>query len=358
MQAKNMRRRGAKSSGKASSTGRKNKRSGGGNGAAISGRVSIRSPMQITERSMPLFPARKKCMLRYASYGNLAGASGAVATQVYTANGLFDPDITSTGHQPMGFDQMMVSYNHYYVTSAKIIVNFKNVGTGMPQCSISVDPDATPITVPDRITEFGMVNETTCESKGVSGSVKTLEQLVSIRKAQGVKDVLDVTDLSGTAAANPTEQTYFHVQIWDNAAVTTNVNFDVVIEYHAIFTEPRVLTESERLMIHQFRLTQSKVEAKEKPKEKPCNRAIVVDTGLVHSPVSGRGDQKSSLMDDRVSGYSRIDKLEDDYDSIEEDMAKMNIHTRPSPDRVRSNVSLGTQTLAPRRRNHCDALPT
>lgn len=229
-------------------------RSSGRGGATTTGRVMMRSGTQINERSMPLFAARTTKRLRYASSGALSSTSGAVATYIFSVNGLFDPDITSTGHQPMGFDQMMVSYNHYYVTSARITVTFRNqTGNATPVVSISVMPDTTPITVSDRIVEFGDVNMTTLESKAVAGSVKTLQQSVSMRRIMGVDDVVDNSELRGDAASNPTEQTYFHVQTWNNDVFTCSINFDVVIDYTAIFAEPRVLTESERTALMQIR---------------------------------------------------------------------------------------------------------
>lgn len=199
---------------------------------------------QIQELWTPVFPARTTRKLRYSTSVSLSSASGAVASYVFSANGLFDPDITSTGHQPMGFDQMMLSYNHYAVTSAKLIATFRNTTTTASSVSISVSPDSTPRTEIERILEFGMLNKDTLEFKGVTGSIKTLESACSIKKVQGVRDVVDVVELQGNSAANPVEQTYFHVQMWDAAGGTGSATVDILIEYNAVFMEPRVLSQS------------------------------------------------------------------------------------------------------------------
>jgi len=191
-----------------------------------------------------VFPARTTRKLRYSTSFTLSSASGVVASQVFSANGLFDPDITGTGHQPMGFDQLMLSYNHYAVLSARIVAVFRNTTTSVPTVSISVSPTPTPITVIDQILEFGMLNRDVLEVKGSGETTRTLEAMCSIRKVQGVKNVVDVTDLQGSAAANPVEQTYFVVQMWDTTATTGSCIVDCIIEYVATFTEPRVLSES------------------------------------------------------------------------------------------------------------------
>lgn len=50
--------------------------------------------------------------LRYVSQVSLASA-GALATNVYSGNSCFDPDVTGTGHQPYFFDQWATFYADY-----------------------------------------------------------------------------------------------------------------------------------------------------------------------------------------------------------------------------------------------------
>lgn len=195
---------------------------------------------------MPVFPSRTTRKLRYATTGVLTVSAVAVAsTYVFSANGLFDPDITSTGHQPMGFDQLMLSYEHYHVQSARISINFKNRASVPINVLIRIAPDAVAVSDAEQLLEYGLLNTDTIEAKSVNGSVKRLYESVSIKRIQGVDDIMDVTDLSGTAAANPVEQTYFHVCAWDPFGDGGTVAFEAIIEYEATFTEPRKLTPSQ-----------------------------------------------------------------------------------------------------------------
>jgi hypothetical protein len=126
-----------------------------GSGALIGGGGRGASMALNVEPWMPLFPARTVKNLRYATNFQLTVSGGAVASYVFAANGLFDPDITGTGHQPMGFDQMMVQYNHYCVMAAKIKVVFKSISATKLTVCVRQDAAATPLTIAEQIVEFG-----------------------------------------------------------------------------------------------------------------------------------------------------------------------------------------------------------
>jgi len=212
----------------------------------------------LQENWVPVFPARTTRRLRYSTSASITGTAGVVGTYIFSANGLYDPDVTGTGHQPMGFDQLMLSYNHYFVTAAKIYVGFRNSSVTNPNVAIRVVADATATTVVDTIMEYGLLNTDVLDYKGTSGSVKRLTESVSIRKIQGVDDILDCEELGGTAATNPVEQTYFHIVTWDISGTNYTVLFDVVIEYTAVFVEPRLLTPSLTAAFHAVLLDEQK----------------------------------------------------------------------------------------------------
>jgi len=229
---------------------KKNRKRGGGKkgggGSAIttsSAGASIMSRQ--AEGWMPIFPVRCTRKLRYSTTFQLTCTSGAVATYVFRANDLFDPDYTGTGHQPMGFDQMMLSYNHFCVTHSKIKVTARNKSNTSPVTfGIRQDASPTAVTVIDRIMEFGGL--VVCELDTFGTQTTLLELNLNIAKVQGISPSALTSDstLRGDAGNSPTEVTYWHVQCWDTAALTSIVNCDVVLEQTAVFFEPRDLTES------------------------------------------------------------------------------------------------------------------
>jgi hypothetical protein len=184
--------------------------------------------------------------LRYSTSFALSSVAGAVVTYVFRANDLFDPDLTGTGHQPMGFDQMMVFYQHFCVVKARIIVTAKTESGD--QCTVCVrqDASATPLTVIDRIIEFGGLVQDQLGATGDFGSQKSLTLALDVARLQGLTSQTMLADpsLRGDAATSPTELTYFHISIWDAGGQSCSANLTVVLEQDAYFLEPRDATES------------------------------------------------------------------------------------------------------------------
>jgi len=169
-----------------------------------------------------------------------SGASIA-GTYVFSANGLFDPDITSTGHQPMGFDQMMLSFEHYVVLGARMTANFRNATTTLPaDVSISRNAGTTALTDYVRLVENGNMVRTKLNAINSFDAISTLSLPINIAKFGGVDDILDNPSYEGSLSANPAEQSYFHLSVW-NPSTTDAValNIEAFIEYDVIFREPR-----------------------------------------------------------------------------------------------------------------------
>lgn len=226
--------------------GQKGQAFNGRRGALIAGKRNPSELSMVVEPWMPLFPARTTKWLRYSADISLSSSSGAVSTYVFAANDLFDPDRTGTGHQPMGFDQMMIFYNHFCVTHCKAKIIFKSAAGATGTACVRQDASSTPITVIDQILEIGGLVQTTLETIGGFGANKEIEIGLSVAKLQGVSETALTADstLRGNAAASPTEVTYFHLQLWNAAGVTCTANVAVLLEFRAIFMEPRDATES------------------------------------------------------------------------------------------------------------------
>lgn len=194
-------------------------------------------------------PNTFKTTLRYQENGLTLnpGIAGIVDSHVISCNGLFDPDISGTGHQPLGFDQLMVMYSHYTVIGAKIRITFANGDSSNFQTVGSYISAVTTEQSDLRIlVENGGCQYKTLSPKGGSRDMCTIVQSINPPKWLGRSKPLAVDELRGSASANPTEQCYFHVfageyaQGTDSSAVVANIQVDYVV----VFTEPKQLSLS------------------------------------------------------------------------------------------------------------------
>jgi hypothetical protein len=201
---------------------------------------------------IPLFP--QKCIQRGMLYydSNLTVTlpnSGLASHYVFCANGLFDPDITGTGHQPMGFDQMMLCYEQATVIRSQITVSI--LPAHQARVALLVSAVQNPSTTSGVLVENGQLVTKALQAPitFVGLEIPKLSIELDIAKFFGRKtsqELLDDVNLYTTNAANPTEQVYFSFCGWQAFAfsATDAITFDVVISYDAVFWEPRQLTQS------------------------------------------------------------------------------------------------------------------
>lgn len=188
-------------------------------------------------RDYKLLRTKQKVTMRYADTFTLnPGAGGSPASHVFSCNGLFDPDITGVGHQPRGFDQMMLLYDHYVVNTATIEVWFNHDDDKGVVYAVNVrdEPNAPSSRVSILENAYGTM---TASSKGKGGSY--LRFTCDIAKFLGQAKLED--SLKGSRAGNPTEQCYFQVSAMsqDTFADIANVFFTAKITYDVTLIEPR-----------------------------------------------------------------------------------------------------------------------
>lgn len=189
-----------------------------------------------------------------AALGLTAPNSGNAVTYFYSANGMFDPNITGTGHQPIGFDQMMLMYEQCTVIKSSIQVTF-NIGAGLTvNVGVALFPDASGLTNPSQLVENGLIRyktvtsgSNTFQNQDVKTTVRLDCDVARYFGRRGVRVLLNDDNLYTTAAANPVEQVYYGIVAWQlspDASTTTAVGFDVLISFDVIYWEPRKLIES------------------------------------------------------------------------------------------------------------------
>lgn len=182
---------------------------------------------------------------KYIEFGTLnAGAAGAPATVVFSANGMYDPNISGVGHQPRGFDQLGQLFDHYKVTNALIKVTFLQGNSSFTENAIVgvlLIDDATPPA--DCITELEQRN-VVYTGLGATGSA-TKQVSLNFNSKSFFSKMRSGDSLIGTTSANPSDQGYFVVFVQSpNASDLPHVNYCVEIVYTATWMEPNNLASS------------------------------------------------------------------------------------------------------------------
>lgn len=191
-----------------------------------------------------LWPARLRCQLEYNETLNFASTAGALAGYTFGANCLFDPDISGTGHQPRGYDQISAMYFRYVVLGAKITIH------GFPSSTITSIPisqgrlsiasttlqtllsDGTSLSeLPGAVHRF--VGYASQNFTGLSLATRT-----GVANGETQLQVITGDSYNASTGANPADITFFQVyyQSTDQAA-TGNCSVWIKITYDCLFTE-------------------------------------------------------------------------------------------------------------------------
>lgn len=213
-------------------TGRRRKR------RKYSGALVRKSPMPI-----------KFCTkLRYSDYMLLdPGATGITGVNVFSANSLYDPDRTNAGHQPRGFDQLIQFYDHYTVIGAQITATFSmtDSNTYAQIAGVCLRDGVATDNDPNDYLEQGTVRSAVVQKQSGGGNSKVLTMRFSPKKFLGRSKPLADSQLKGSSSSSPSEEAFFHCFTAPMESVNAGaVSLYVVIDYIAVFTEPKDIAQS------------------------------------------------------------------------------------------------------------------
>lgn len=181
--------------------------------------------------------------MRYQTTASLdAGNIGSADAHVFTCNGLYDPDITGSGHQPRGFDQLMALYDHYVVLGAKITVIFAQQTDAVDAgniVGITLKDTSTVSPYSNDYLEDGY-NKYSCTNARDGNGVTRLTYTVNPSKFLSRSKPLSDPQLKGSIAGNPDEQVFFHVFSGGMDGANGGLcNINVVIDYIVALIEPK-----------------------------------------------------------------------------------------------------------------------
>ena len=194
------------------------------------------------------FPKSQMVKLRYCEEFVLDPGPGLVGIQVFSANGIHDPNITGGGHQPSNHDVWMARYDHYTVIGSKINVN------QMPSSTSNLAPGYQGVLVSDdgsRVSGISSLqylleqpNIATSGSLSVVGAISTKSRptraYFSASKFFGKSKsaVLGDDQYRGSVSTNPNDQAYYEFFLWSVSGNNpAGMSFMATIEYTVVYSE-------------------------------------------------------------------------------------------------------------------------
>jgi len=174
---------------------------------------------------------------KYEEIISLTSTTGALATYRFNANGMYDPNTSGTGHQPLFFDQMTALYNHYTVIGSRITLTVMNQTSSGVAGTVGVIYNDDTATAYTDITGFG--EQSAGRTRMIPGGANTTFVLglkYSAKKTFG-GSILSNTSLQGTASANPSEASYFDIGYQCTGTGTNALIVKVHVSYIAVWSE-------------------------------------------------------------------------------------------------------------------------
>lgn len=203
-------------------------------------------PMVSTKMGLvPGFPKKFKFKHKYTQIDQIATTTVALE-KIYRANGMFDPDVSLGGHQPLYFDQLTTLYNYNFIISSKVKWTIVPAGTSaqVPYRVIAyTSPSGSATADAAKAAEQTGANHTMCAG-GLNPDKIVLYSSYNATQVFG-PGVLSNPQLRGTATADPNEQSYFHLMIHAvDGGSLVSVQVMAEIEYTAVWDEAKLVNQS------------------------------------------------------------------------------------------------------------------
>lgn len=204
--------------------------------------------MKMYRRPKAAFPRTFMARLKYFDQVSLNPTVGSnVSTYSYKCNDVFDPDAQLGGHQPMGFDQYMAIYGRFRVVASKCSCIFlANDSTSLNSSAVCGILRTTSNSFPGSISV--VVENDSCVYRAIQlgDTSRPISIKYNTKKSQGIKNIMDNIELSGTSTGSPAIQDFY--QIWIANANPSNdaepVDIQVQLTYWVVFSDPNLLALS------------------------------------------------------------------------------------------------------------------
>lgn len=189
------------------------------------------------------FPNTIVTKLRYCTFKILSASSGVIANNRFSANGLYDPDLETGGHQPMYYDQYTAIYDQYVVLGSKITVTYlPDSITRGAFVGIAGDDDTTTSGTLETLMEQN--NAVSLLLGTIHDGAHTLSMTFEPNEMFGVDAKSDGASSTNVGGMPAEGWTYNVWAIADDISTVVGVRIKVEIEYTVKFSELKTPVQS------------------------------------------------------------------------------------------------------------------
>lgn len=184
--------------------------------------------------------------LTYTLSSTIASSLGAYGHQIWRGNSLYDPDLTGTGTQPAGYNELVAFYENYRVTGSSIeLVAYSNNSTIPDDLVLRPQPSSVLIgSNQDVFSELPYAERRSGYSKETKLKFK---QYMSSNKILGVKkDAIRIDDQFQAVVGTNPENQWFWVLTYQPAdkAASQGMYYTAKITYYCTFFSRQTLNQS------------------------------------------------------------------------------------------------------------------
>lgn len=180
------------------------------------------------------FPPILRNTLVYTELVSIPLSALGIGLYQFRANGMYDPNYTSTGNQPMFFDELCGVYNHYVVLSAKCTIQQYTQNDFACSYTLWVDDDTTvaggPATSRARTDAVSMICNTNNQTS------PELSVWYNAKKMFG-GDPTSGDQQQGTSGSDPSELAFFDIHVLGDTIASPTIKVMVTIEYNCQWSE-------------------------------------------------------------------------------------------------------------------------
>lgn len=173
------------------------------------------------------------------------------AEQIFNLNSLFNPDRTSSNHQPYGFDQMVPALYERFIVSRCAVELRCSTQANTKVCALaaSVQPSNAVYALAGQ--QLSAVVEKSMDTVlflDADGTTKTRAFTFAIAKIEGLSPIqyqAELDDYSGSSSADPSKTPFLRVAAFNmQDATSATVNCCVILRMDAELYQRKVLAQS------------------------------------------------------------------------------------------------------------------